>query len=72
METPLTTEESIIEVNETRSTERNGEHLTPKKKLITDYFKPKDFADTGKKEKQTVKILRCLLSPENLNSEFSA
>ena len=31
--------------------------LTPKKKLITDYFKPKDYANIGKKEKQTVKIL---------------
>ena len=57
MEMPLMTEESIIEVNEARSTERNGEHLTPKKKLITSYFKPKDYADIGKKEKKMVKIL---------------
>ena len=55
METPLTTEESTIEENEATSTERNSE--TPKKKSITDYFKPKDYANTGKKEKPTVKIL---------------
>ena len=55
MKTPLTTEESIIEVNEATSTERNSE--TSQKKLITDYFKPKCYANIGKKEKQTVKIL---------------
>ena len=31
MESLLTTEESIMEVNEAKSTERNGKHLTPKR-----------------------------------------
>ena len=57
METPLTTEESIIEVNEARSTERNDEPSTPKKKLITDYFKPEGYANIRKKEKQMAKTL---------------
>ena len=44
-------------VNKARSTERNDEHLTPKKKLITDYFEPENYANIGEKEKQTVEIL---------------